>query len=89
MTVYSGQYVYAMIFNLLNGNQMVCGNINNPAITQINTVNLVNQYVSGLYMRSGSWIDAVQIQTTDWTTGAVTLGGHWGGWGGGATNIGW
>jgi hypothetical protein len=82
MTVYSGQYVNAMLYYYTNGGSLIAGNINSASITQINTVSLVNQKVTGLYMRSGGWIDAFEFQMTDSITKQVTQTPHWGGWGG-------
>ena len=75
-----------MVFNFLNGSQMIAGNIKSFSITTNYTVNLVNKYLSGLYIRSGTIIDSIQFETTDWKTGVVTLGIHCGGYGGSATN---
>ena len=84
MTVYYGTFVYGIIFYYTNGAVVYCGNTNTgtPA-----SMSLTNSYVSALYMRSGSWIDSLQFQTTDLTTGVTSLSPHWGGWGGGLTTL--
>jgi hypothetical protein len=51
----------------------IAGNINSASITQTNTVSLVNQIVTGLYLRSGSCIDAFEFQITDTISNKNTL----------------
>lgn len=64
----------------------VYGSTGNPW-TLYTVIPLQNKYVSAIYMRSGSWIDSMEFQIYDPSTGTYSTTNHMGGWGGGPTDL--
>jgi hypothetical protein len=87
MTIYSGHAIFAVMFTYLNGTQEVFGNRKSNFITQINTVSLVNRYISAFHLNAASWIDSFQFELTNTLTRQVTVTSRWGGQGGNPHSI--
>jgi hypothetical protein len=81
-TVYSGNYVYAIQFNFLNGLSAAYGETDNAAITKKTLINLENSIITGVYMRLGSLVDSLQFKILNTRTNVSTLSAQIGGNGG-------
>ncbi len=63
LTIESGWYIYNIHFNFLNGSSAFFGKAKNNYFK--NTINLVDQKITSLFIRSGAWINALQFQLFD------------------------
>ena len=79
--------MHAFGFQYTNGTFLPYGNIANNAITQINSVSLLNWYISAVFLRSASWIDSIKFELTNKITNAVALTPQFGGNGGSLSSL--